>query len=275
MNPTNDSIDSEIAHPSKVCPTKYYDCDVCGKHFSSVQARSMHKRRSHTTLLRHSQDIDELDNRITFLKKRVIEFQNEIGQLQQYRSFVINNKFTTIKLNLSRNIDVDDLERSLSMVELCTKSVVTVSSIEDMHIFDACDILISGGEFITHEQFRECMYSPVRILQLSKFNPEHPEHMNMLMIPGQTEFVYILDHDRTWKKVSMVDTLLDTLLGVVARIRRMNPNVEAATYDGVSLADPKNRIVFNAIAGIIAFSPIAIGTLQHIGIQLPSELHSK
>lgn len=244
--------------------TGVHKCELCDKQFKSRQSKWMHKQRLHPS---GGIDNTDIENRIVVLENRMKEMQAELDALRAKHVFNSNNSFsaaTVVNINANETLNINHAPTSPSS-NSCSKRL----SLDGMHPFD-----VETDEFLSVAQFKACGYSLVRLLELSHFNPSHPEHMNCILSPHNNDYVYILDSDRQWVKVSNNNEFLMTVLSnLVRRVKVVNP-VEALKYDdnNVFYSGEGGAISFKVLQGMKSHSKICIKTLTDLGILLPEDL---
>lgn len=249
--------------------TGVHKCELCDKQFKSRQSKWMHKQRSHPTGTITTTDIED---RIAVLENRIKEMQDEIDALRAKQASITNNSFSgTNNLNIMSNENVN-FNHSLNNPSSPSRSPspplrIRHLTVDDMHPFG-----VETDEFLSVAKFKGCGYSIVRLLELSHFNPSHPEHMNHIISPRSNSDAYILDSDRQWVKVNTSKTIWPLLRSIVRRVKAVNP-VEAGRYDDdTEFLGGKDSITFKAMQGMMSHSKMCIRVLTEMGITLPEEL---
>lgn len=246
--------------------TGVYTCELCDKQFNTRQAKSMHKQRLHPS---GTIDNSDIEKRIAVLEKRIHEIQTEVDGLRAKHAFNLNNTFGPCTNSISimateQNLTINNQSSTQSIQNSNKKQI----SVEDIHPFGK-----ETEEFISASQFKDCGYNLVKLLQLSHFNPAHPEHMNFIMIPNTSEEAYVLNSEYRWVKADLHTTLISVLWRLVHRLKMVNPT-EALKYDDVVkfYTGGMEAITLKAMQGIVVYSRLCVKILSDMGIALPGDL---
>ena len=248
--------------------TGVHKCELCDKQFKSRQSKWMHKQRSHPTGTITTTDIED---RIVLLEKRIKEMQDEIDALRAKQASITNNNFSGNNVvNMSNeNVNFNHSLNSPSSPSRSPSPPLRIRhlTVDDMHPFG-----VETDEFLSVAKFKACGYSIVRLLELSHFNPSHPEHMIHIISPRSNSDAYILDSDRQWVKMDTSKTIWPLLRSIVRRVKAVNP-LEAVRYDDdTEFLGGENSITFKAMQGMMSHSKMCIRVLTEMGITLPEEL---
>jgi hypothetical protein len=252
---------------------RVYDCEVCQKPFATRQSRWMHMHRFHSALLTY--DEGTIAERIGVVEQNIRALTLELSALRAKETVVVNNRFgsghVNSMTNCNNNTNCNQIGFNTTLPVTSdddyTDSIVPLS-IENMHPYGE-----DYDEFISASQFKECGYSIVKILQLSHFNPHHPEHMNFIFVSKSHDDAYILGRDRVWTKASFKAILMDLLRKIVKRIACFNVAVANKYPDDTHLLMGElDSVTMNAIKGVTDYSPLAVQILTKRGIELPIDL---
>lgn len=265
-----------------------HGCEICGRVFASRQSKHRHVQRFHTLATStpsYSEpvDIDAINKRISALEENVRASNTEISLLHEKRDRAINNTFSHIN---ATTLNTGTMTGCTFTTNL-TLNLHTNSHGTDGHAsggggdpppghshLDVQSMVPFGAnfdEFVSPAQMKAIGYSIVRLLQLTHFNPDHPEHMNFLSTPDMQAFA--LGSDRNWTKVDLNTSILELLKKLGQRVAAANP-LEGLKYEDevAFIVMGANSISMNAIKGIRDHSPMAVKKLTQLGIVLPSEL---
>lgn len=246
-------------------------CEICGQVFASRQSKSRHTRRFHAAAAAAPHiapvDIDAIDRRISTLEASLRACETELSLLHVKRTLAAHNTFSactgcigTLEGTFNLNLNSGNSDTAFSRRRFDVESMVPFGALFD--------------EFVSHAQLKACGYSIVRLMQLTHFNPEHPEHMNFLVTPTPTDMqAYALGSDRIWTEVDFSSSVLELLKKLARRVTDANP-LEGRKYDDETalVAMGGNSISMNAMKGIRDHSPLAVKTLTQLGVVLPSKL---
>jgi len=223
-----------------------------------------------------------MEKRMAYLENRIDEMGAELEALRKKHTFTINNSFGSATNNYvvtcenftntttNNNTAPDAAELSPAAAEL---SPAATTPMEDMHPFG--EEVTPESEFLSVAQFKECGYNPVKLLQLSHFNPAHPQYMNIIMDPSCYQQTYVYGRDRCWAKTDLQDSLMPVLRSIVQRMSRVNP-AEASKYkdDAAFLQGGAGSVTFRAMQGMAMHSRTCIRVLSERGVPLPEELRT-